>query len=39
MKLFGIIGSIQKIDLKKKMAKVYFDKNEEQQKIHDPFMG
>ena len=39
MHLFGIIGELDKIDVKKGQVKVNFDKEKEESKIHDPFIG
>lgn len=37
--LFGVMGTVQEIDLKTRMIKVAIDKREQQNKIHDPFLG
>jgi hypothetical protein len=39
MHLFGIVGELGKVDVKKNQVKVNFDKETEEQKIHDPFLG
>jgi hypothetical protein len=39
MKLFGVVGKVDKVDLKKDLVKINFDKEVEESKIHDPFFG
>jgi hypothetical protein len=37
--LFGVMGTVQEIDLKERKVKVTIDVREQQSKIHDPFLG
>ena len=39
MTLFGVMGKVAEIDNKRQAIKVKFDLNEEQSKLHDPFLG
>ncbi len=39
MSLYGIMGRVSKFDKQKNTIKVEFDKDEEESKIHDPFLG
>lgn len=39
MQLFGLMGSVKGINPKKQEVKVAFNKKEEQEKVHDPFLG
>jgi hypothetical protein len=39
MSLFGVLGKVGHLDTKKNIVKVEFDKEVEEQKIHDPFFG
>lgn len=39
MQLFGVIGELAKVDVKKDQVKITFDKETEESKIHDPFIG
>ena len=39
MHLFGVVGELAKVDARKNQVKVHFDKEREEQKIHDPFLG
>jgi hypothetical protein len=34
-----VVGKVSKLEVKKNLVKVEFDKEEEELKIHDPFMG
>jgi len=38
-KLFGIMGTVAEIDIKRNAVKLFFDKACEEEKFHDPFMG
>jgi hypothetical protein len=37
--MYGLLATIQKRDRKKKAFKVQFDVEQEQGKVHDPFMA
>ena len=37
--LFGVVGKVHSIDTKVGNVKVQFDRESEEQKIHDPFFG
>ena len=39
MNLFGLIGTVENIDSRKYQIKVNLDKDTEQKRIHDPYMG
>ena len=39
MTLFGVMGRVAEIDIKRQAIKVEFDLNQEQSKLHDPFLG
>ena len=39
LSMYGLLSTIQKRDRKKKAFKVQFDVEEEQGKVHDPFMA
>lgn len=39
MKLFGVMGVVDKIDKKKWEVKVNFDREAEENKLHDPFVA
>ena len=39
MTLFGVVGTVNSVDMKRSNVKVEFDKEAEEQKIHDPFLG
>lgn len=36
---FALVGKISKIDTRKQMVQVQFDKASEESKLHDPFIG
>ena len=37
--LFGVVGTLHSVNSSKGTVKVAFDKESEEQKIHDPFLG
>jgi hypothetical protein len=39
MQLFGVVGSVHSVDNKNGNVKAKFDKESEEAKIHDPFLG
>jgi len=36
---FGVMGTVDFVDNRKKSVKVIFDRQAEEAKIHDPFLG
>lgn len=39
MQLFGVMATVDQINLQSQTVKVAFDKEAEEAKIHDPFFG
>jgi len=39
MQLFGVVGSVSSVDNRGGNVKAKFDKESEEAKIHDPFLG
>ena len=37
--LFGVIGTLENVDSRTGSVKIHIDRQEEEQKIHDPFIG
>lgn len=36
---FGLIGKIEHVDIRKQMLTIAFEKEKEEAKVHDPFLG
>lgn len=37
--LFGVMGKIEAVDIRKQLVKLSLNKQVEEAKVHDPFMG
>jgi len=37
--LFGVVGAVQGVDTMRNNVKVIFDREAEEAKVHDPFLG
>ena len=37
--LFGVVGAVQGVDTMRNNVKVNFDREAEEAKVHDPFLG